>query len=917
MSSTPSMDSPRHHSGRWISWLLGAALLVAVVAAALHVSEEREFARLVEQANPWWLLLALLLQAATYLAQAEVFRGAPRAAGFPLPLAWLYQLAFGKLFLDQALPSAGISSTVLVAKALENRGVPRRAAAAGGLVNIVSYHAAYVLALVVALAIAARLGKANLLVLLVSVLFAAFGIALTAATLALSGRRGAIAKKLERFPLVKSLSGFLADADPALVRQPGILARATFWQAAIFLLDAATVWVLVRSLGGAAPGEGVFASFMIASVFRTIGVVPGGLGTYEATSVLTLRMIGVSVPVALSATLIFRGLSFWLPMLPGLWFSRRVTDGARPAPPIDGLEAYWSLDPEVLAARLESGPEGLSQKEASARLRRFGRNQLRVHRQYSRVRLLLEQLRNPLLLVLVFAAIASASTGEWADSAIVLAVVAATVGISYSREYSAQTAVAALQARVRTRTSVLRGGQATMTPVEKIVPGDVVLLSAGSIVPADGVILEATDFFVSQAVLTGESFPVDKKPGVVPASASLAERTNSVFLGTNVRSGSARCLVVETGPRTEFGAIAGRLSLRPPEAEFDRGIRHFGYLLTSTMVILLFAVFVAHVLRGRPPVETLLFSVALAVGLSPELLPAILSVNLARGAQAMAKRGVVVRRLNAIENLGSMDVLCTDKTGTLTEGVVRLEGAYDPSGAPSTEVLELGALNAALETGLHNPLDEAIVLARPPDRSRLRKLGEIPFDFARKRVSVIVENEGRARLITKGAFNPVLEACSLSAGGGPLDDAAKFSLQKRYEDWSARGIRVLAVAARDLDRRAAYGREDERDLTFSGFLTFLDRPKEGVATAIADLAKLGVSLKLITGDSKLVAQHVASLVGLPARTILSGKDVQTLNDEALWHAAERTDLFVEVDPNQKERVILSLKKMGHVVGFLG
>jgi Mg2+-importing ATPase len=305
------------------------------------------------------------------------------------------------------------------------------------------------------------------------------------------------------------------------------------------------------------------------------------------------------------------------------------------------------------------------------------------------------------------------------------------------------------------------------------------------------------------------------------------------------------------------------------------------------------------------------------VGLSPELLPAILSVNLARGAQAMAKRGVVVRRLNAIENLGSMDVLCTDKTGTLTEGVVRLEGAYDPSGAPSTEVLELGALNAALETGLHNPLDEAIVLARPPDRSRLRKLGEIPFDFARKRVSVIVENEGRARLITKGAFNPVLEACSLSAGGGPLDDAAKFSLQKRYEDWSARGIRVLAVAARDLDRRAAYGREDERDLTFSGFLTFLDRPKEGVATAIADLAKLGVSLKLITGDSKLVAQHVASLVGLPARTILSGKDVQTLNDEALWHAAERTDLFVEVDPNQKERVILSLKKMGHVVGFLG
>jgi Mg2+-importing ATPase len=390
-----------------------------------------------------------------------------------------------------------------------------------------------------------------------------------------------------------------------------------------------------------------------------------------------------------------------------------------------------------------------------------------------------------------------------------------------------------------------------------------------------------------------------------------------VFLGTNVRSGTARCLVVKTGAATEFGAVAARLSLRPPETEFDRGIRRFGYLLTSAMLLLVLLVFAAHMLRGRPPVETLLFSVALAVGLSPELLPAILSVNLARGARMMAQHGVIVRRLNAIENLGSMDVLCTDKTGTLTEGVVKLEGAYDASGTPSPDVLTLGALNAALETGLSNPLDDAILHAHQPDVSRVRKLAEIPFDFVRKRISVIVKDDAGIRLITKGAVDHVLEACATTVSGRGLGAAARAELTAQYERWTAQGIRVLAVAVRTCEVKSEYGRADEQDLAFAGFLTFLDRPKEGVRETIADLAKLGVSIKLITGDSKLVAQHVAGLVGLRAERVLTGDELLALHDEALWHAAERTDLFVEVDPNQKERIILSLKKMGHVVGFLG
>jgi Mg2+-importing ATPase len=390
------------------------------------------------------------------------------------------------------------------------------------------------------------------------------------------------------------------------------------------------------------------------------------------------------------------------------------------------LGAYWSNAPDDLAAALHTSLRGLSSVEAATRLSRYGPNALDALRPLSRVGVLMNQVRSPLLLLLIFAAAASGFTGEWFDAGIVLTIVVATVAVGYSREYSAQAAVDALRARVHVRAQVIRDGRVETVDTRTIVPGDLVLLSAGSLVPADALIIEATDFFLSEAVLTGESFPVQKHAGVIDTRAAVALRTNCVFLGTNVRSGTARCLVARTGSATEFGAIASRLMLRPPETEFDRGIRHFGYLLTSAMLILVVVVFTAHVLQGRPSVETLLFAIALAVGLSPELLPAILSVNLTRGARMMAHRGVLVRRLNAIENLGSMDILCTDKTGTLTEGVIRVEGAYDSLGAPSPDVLELAARNAALETGLDNPLDEAILGARRPDLSGIRKTGRDP-----------------------------------------------------------------------------------------------------------------------------------------------------------------------------------------------
>jgi Mg2+-importing ATPase len=316
-------------------------------------------------------------------------------------------------------------------------------------------------------------------------------------------------------------------------------------------------------------------------------------------------------------------------------------------------------------------------------------------------------------------------------------------------------------------------------------------------------------------------------------------------------------------------------------------------------------------------VETLLFAVALAVGLSPELLPAILSVNLSRGARVMAERGVLVRRLSAIENLGSMDVLCTDKTGTLTEGVVRLEGAYDAVGRRSSAVLELAACNAALETGLRSPLDDAILEALDPDLSGVRKVAEVPFDFVRKRVSVVVQRADETTLVTKGAFHPVLAICTTLHDGSALDTAVTERLERLHDEWSGRGVRVLAVARKRLGASAAETRPPECGMEFAGFLTFLDRPKEGARLAISELAAMGISIKLITGDNRLVARNVAGLVGLSTSRVLTGADLDELHDEALWHAAEKTDLFVEVDPNQKERIILALKKMGHVVGFLG
>jgi Mg2+-importing ATPase len=586
---------------------------------------------------------------------------------------------------------------------------------------------------------------------------------------------------------------------------------------------------------------------------------------------------------------------------------------------------YWSHAADDLLKQAGTTKDGLSSLEAQERFKQYGANVLKPRRQDTALRLFLSQFTNPLVLILIFAAVVSAIVREWVDTAIVLTIVTASALLSFSQEYSAGQAVEKLHSQVTLKTNVLRDGKQQSILAEEVVPGDIVLLSAGSLIPADGIVLETRDFFVNQAVLTGETFPVEKVPGPVDAAASLSARLNMVFMGTNVRSGTARLLITQTGANTEFGHIAERLTLRPPETEFERGIKKFGYLLTQIMTVLVISIFIINTLLNKPVIDSLLFAIALAVGIAPELLPAIISISMSRGAQSMAKSGVIVRRLNAIENLGSMDVLCTDKTGTLTQGVVRLDGALDAQGLPSDDVMRWAYLNSSFQTGIANPLDEAILTQPHPDIAGMDKLEEIPYDFHRKRMSVVVDadpgSEVRPLLITKGALNNIIEVCGSVRSGGeivPLSQEQTAAINERFTAWSAQGFRVLGVAVRDVPRQPSYTIEDaEREMTFAGFLLFFDPPKDDARQTLEDLAKLGVGVKIITGDNRLVARHVAEIVGLPVDSILPADQMNNLQDEAFWHVAEKTSIFAEVDPNQKERIILALKKMGHVVGYMG
>ncbi len=584
------------------------------------------------------------------------------------------------------------------------------------------------------------------------------------------------------------------------------------------------------------------------------------------------------------------------------------------------LISYWSVDPKQILAELSTSIEGLDSSSAAARLRQYGKNTLEAKSQVTPLGLFLNQFKSPIILILLTATLISAIVQDWTDAVIILAIVVGSAVLSFVQEYSASNAAARLKAQVNVKTKVVRDGKEQWTAIEDVVPGDVVLLSAGSLIPADGILLEAKDFFVNQAVLTGETFPVEKQPGIVAPTAALSERSNCIFMGTSVRSGSAKALIIKTGSQTFFGQTARRLILRPPETEFEHGIRKLGYLLTEVMLVLVVVIFALNVFFQKPVLDSLLFSIALAVGLTPQLLPAIININLSKGARGMAAHGVIVRRLASIENFGSMDILCTDKTGTLTEGVVKLDHAYDPFGEESDLVRQMVWLNAHFQTGIANPLDEAILASIKPPAQLAKKLDEIPYDFVRKRLSVVVQDDQARTLICKGALENILAICTyewIRGKAEALTPQRLAAIQAQYTQWSAQGYRVLGVAVRQVEEKPAYAHEDESGMSFLGFLLFFDPPKKEIEATIARLKKLGIALKIITGDNRLVAAHIAEIIGFESVKIITGAEIDQLSDEAFWHIAESTDIFAQVDPNQKERIILALKKTGHVVGYMG
>jgi P-type Mg2+ transporter len=593
-------------------------------------------------------------------------------------------------------------------------------------------------------------------------------------------------------------------------------------------------------------------------------------------------------------------------------------------------ESLWSAPIETVLAELAAPPEGLTQIEAAGRLLRFGPHHSFDTPKTRPLGLLLNQFRSPLVILLLFAMMLSLFLGETTDGMIVLAIVLGSALLGFLQEYRASNAVAKLLAVIRTRATVLRDGHEVELPQDALVPGDVIVVAAGAAVPADCRILRSTDLFVDESTLTGESYPAEKGAGDLPGETPLAKRSNTLFQGSHVVSGTGRAVVVQTGANTVFGEIAERLRLRPPETEFEHGLRRFGELLIQITLLFVIAIFGINVYLHRPVVDSFLFALALAVGLTPELLPAIVSLTLARGAQKMAASRVIVRRLNSIEDFGSMNVLCSDKTGTLTEGVVRLHAALDADGNPSDQVLLYAQLNAAFESGFPNPIDEALRRLPCPDLAAYVKVDEVPYDFIRKRLSVVVERTMppaetyRHTMITKGALRNVLDACveaQTRTDAGAVRTVAiaevRAPLQERFEAYSEQGYRVLGVAVRNVTDDPIINKDDEQQMTFIGFLLLEDPPKAGALDAIVELRQLGVALKIITGDNRLVAGRMGRQMGLERPTVLTGEGLRSLSDTALLQRVGEVDIFAEIEPNQKERILAALRKAGHVVGYLG
>jgi Mg2+-importing ATPase len=567
---------------------------------------------------------------------------------------------------------------------------------------------------------------------------------------------------------------------------------------------------------------------------------------------------------------------------------------------------------------------GLSSGEARERLKQFGENNVSGKTKFRPLVALIKRFNSPLLLILIVASLISFFLGESVNAIILLLMVFISAILDFVNTYKSEKAIGKLLSKVEVTATVIRDSKKKEISIKKIVPGDIIFLSAGDVVPADCRVLENDDFFVNQSVLTGESFPVEKifEANEYESKLLSPEKNNLVFMGTSVVTGFATVLALRTGKGTEFGRIAESLIKAELETDFEKNIRKFSFFIMQLAIFLVGFVFLANAFLGHGWLTSFIFAVAIAIGLTPELLPIIISVSLSRGSVKMAEKDVIVKNLPSIQNFGSMNILCTDKTGTLTKNKIELIKYFDAFGQVNEIILTYAYLNSYYHSGIQNPLDNAIRKYRELNIVAYKKIDEIPFDFERKRQSIVVEKNKQRILITKGAPEEVFKVCILYQKDNqilPFDFELKKIVSDQFIKLSQEGFRILAVASKEVDHelKTIYSKSEEQEMIFLGFIVFLDPPKETVAETIKDLKNLGIELKIVTGDNELLTEKICRDINLEIRGVITGDQIDKFSDKKLQKLSLKTTIFARITPEQKERIILNLKKAGQVVGYLG
>lgn len=583
---------------------------------------------------------------------------------------------------------------------------------------------------------------------------------------------------------------------------------------------------------------------------------------------------------------------------------------------------YISCSQEELFGKLKTSQKGLTELDAKNRLLEYGINEPAKKKKRTILQQIFSKFLNPLVTVLLIIGGFSLFFGEKISAIIVFLMAVLSVALSFVQEYRASKAAEKLSEMVRTTATVVRNYRAREVSIREIVPGDIVDLFAGDMIPADLRIISSKDLFVNQASLTGESFPIEKSAS--PASSktgSISELNNIAFMGSSVVSGTALGVVVKTGVATQFGELSRRLATMRVETNFDKGVNKFTMLMVKVMVCMVIFIFAIIALRHGNFIQAFLFSLSVAIGLTPEMLPMIVTLNLSKGAIAMSKKDVIVKRLNSIQNFGAMDVLCTDKTGTLTMDKIILEKHCDVVRKEDADVLLYAYTNSFYQTGLKNLLDRAILKHEKLIVPEYKKVDEIPFDFSRKIMSVVVDMEGRHRIISKGAPEEIFKRCTQYELDGEvldIDPLIISDLKEEFDTLSADGFRVLAIAFKNFDnKKEAYSKDEERDLILKGYVAFLDPPKPSARRAIRALKQLGIDFKVLTGDNELVTKKICSDVGLDVKGLVTGDVIEKANDSQLKELVNVTNIFARLSPLQKERVISALRANGHTVGYLG